>query len=100
MRVALDLYDGTGRITVREALAQMGGDIDVISILREARMLNAVRGRNAIILGVLEVPKLQPLWAVDGPTPEALRIRDTNGVGVEPAADLGATGVRLVQRDG
>lgn len=35
MRVALDLYDRTGRITVREALAQMGGDIDVISIFAD-----------------------------------------------------------------
>ena len=35
MRVALDLYDGTGRITVREALAQMGGDIDIISTFAE-----------------------------------------------------------------
>ena len=48
-------------------------------------MLNAVRDRNAIILGVLEVPKLQHLWTADGPTPEALRIRDTGGVSVEPA---------------
>ena len=48
-------------------------------------MLNAVRDRNAIILGVLEVPKLQPLWTADGPTPEALRIRDTGGARVEPA---------------
>ena len=29
-----------------------------------ARMLNAVKDRNAIILGVLEVPKLQHLWTV------------------------------------
>ena len=48
-------------------------------------MLNAVKDRNAIILGVLEVPKLQHLWTATGPTPEALRIRDTGGASVEPA---------------
>ncbi len=47
-------------------------------------MLNAVRDRNAIILGVLEVPKLQHLWTADGPTPAALRIRDTSGADVDP----------------
>ncbi|MDP3151446.1 MAG: hypothetical protein Q8N23_02170 [Archangium sp.] len=48
-------------------------------------MLNAVKDRNAIIIGVLEVPKLQHLWTANGPTPEALRIRDSGGAIVEPA---------------
>jgi hypothetical protein len=48
-------------------------------------MLNAVKDRNAIILGVLEVPKLQYLWTSNGPAPEALRIRDSGGASVEPA---------------
>lgn len=48
-------------------------------------MLNAVKNRNAIIFGVLEVPKLQHLWTAEGPTPQALRIRDTASANVEPA---------------
>lgn len=47
-------------------------------------MLGAIKDRNAVILEVLAAGHVSHLWTSEGPTPEALRIRDS-GEGVSPA---------------
>lgn len=47
-------------------------------------MLAAIKDRNAVILEVLAAGHVSHLWALEGPTAEAVRIRDTKGEGVTP----------------
>ena len=48
-------------------------------------MLGAIKDRNAVILEVLAAGHVSHLWALEGPTPEAIRIRESAGEGVEPS---------------
>lgn len=48
-------------------------------------MLGAIKDRNAVILEVLAAGHVSHLWTLEGPTPEAVRIRDSAGEGVEPS---------------
>jgi|GEM_PF-2933609 len=48
-------------------------------------MLQAIKDRNAVIIEVLAAGHVSRLWTPEGPTPEALRIRDSGGEGVEPS---------------
>ena len=48
-------------------------------------MLEAIKDRNAVIRELLAAGKVSHLWTGEGPSPEALRIRDSSGEGVSPA---------------
>lgn len=48
-------------------------------------MLQAIKDRNAVILEVLAAGHLSHLWTPEGPTPEAIRIRESAGEGVDPS---------------
>lgn len=48
-------------------------------------MLEAIKDRNAVIRELLAAGKVSHLWTLEGPTPEALRIRDLGGEGVSHA---------------
>lgn len=47
-------------------------------------MLEAIKDRNAVIPELLAAGKVSHLWTGEGPSPEALRIRDSSGEGVSP----------------
>ena len=47
-------------------------------------MLEAIKDRNAVIRELLAAGKVSHLWTGEGPSPEALRIRDSSGEGVSP----------------
>ena len=47
-------------------------------------MLEAIKDRNAVIRELLGAGKVSHLWTGEGPSPEALRIRDSSGEGVSP----------------
>lgn len=48
-------------------------------------MLDAIRDRNAVIVEVLAAGHVSHLWTLDGPTAEALRVRESGCEGVAPA---------------